>query len=79
MTVRSAIQEIALEHERYYGYRRVAAELRRRGMMVNHKRVARIMRTDNLLTKERNCTVKGKWRERYPQKSYPSCGADERL
>src|SRR5580704_17710268 len=50
MTVRSAIQEIALEHERYYGYRRVAAELRRRGMMVNHKRVARIMRTDNLLT-----------------------------
>ena len=50
MTVRSAVQEIALEHERYYGYRRVTAELRRRGMMVNHKRVARIMRTDNLLT-----------------------------
>jgi len=50
MTVRSAIQEIALEHERYYGYRRVTAELRRCGMMVNHKRVARIMRTDNLLT-----------------------------
>jgi transposase-like protein len=50
MTVRSTVQEIALEHERYYGYRRVAAELRRRGMMVNHKRVARIMRTDNLLT-----------------------------
>jgi transposase InsO family protein/transposase-like protein len=50
MTVRSAIQEIALEHERYYGYRRVTAELRRRGIMVNHKRVARIMRTDNLLT-----------------------------
>ena len=50
MTVRSAIQEIALEHGRYYGYRRVTAEARRRGMMVNHKRVARIMRTDNLLT-----------------------------
>jgi putative transposase len=49
MTVRSAIQEIALEHGRYYGYRRVTAEARRRGMMVNHKRVARIMRTDNLL------------------------------
>jgi len=42
MTVRSAVQEIALEHERYYGYRRITAELRRRGMMVNHKRVARI-------------------------------------
>jgi hypothetical protein len=35
MTVRSAVQEIALEHRRRYGYRRVTAELRRRGMMVN--------------------------------------------
>jgi len=50
MTLRSAIQEIALEHERHYGYRRITAELRRRGMMVNHKRVARMMRSDNLLT-----------------------------
>ena len=47
--VRSAIQAIALEHRRRYGYRRVAAELKRRGMQVNHKRVARIMREDNLL------------------------------
>ena len=39
----------ALEHRRRYGYRRVTAELRRRGMRVNHKRVARIMREDNLL------------------------------
>ena len=50
MTLRSAIQETALEHGCHYGYRRVTAELRRRGMMVNHKRVARIMRMDNLLT-----------------------------
>ena len=49
MEVRSAIQEVALEHRRRYGYRRVAAELRRRGMVVNHKRVARIMRQDGLL------------------------------
>ena len=49
MEVRSAIQQIAVEHRRRYGYRRVAAELRRRGMLVNHKRVARIMREDNLL------------------------------
>jgi transposase InsO family protein len=47
--VRSAIQQIALEHRRRYGYRRVTAELRRRGMLVNHKRVSRIMREDNLL------------------------------
>ena len=49
MEVRSAIQQIVVEHRRRYGYRRVAAELRRRGMLVNHKRVARIMREDNLL------------------------------
>jgi len=47
--VRSTIQQIALEHRRRYGYRRVAAELKRRGMLVNHKRVLRIMREDNLL------------------------------
>jgi transposase InsO family protein len=49
MTMRWAIQEIALEHRQRYGYRRVTAELRRRGMMVNHKRVSRMMRADNLL------------------------------
>src|SRR6266849_6050809 len=49
MAVRSAIQQIAVEHRRRYGYRRIAAELRRRGMLVNHKRVMRIMGEDNLL------------------------------
>jgi len=39
LRVRSAIQQIALEHRRRYGYRRITAELRRRGMQVNHKRV----------------------------------------
>jgi transposase InsO family protein len=43
------MQQIALEHRRRYGYRRVTGELRRRGMQVNHKRVARMMREDNLL------------------------------
>ena len=38
-----------VEHRRRYGYRRITAELRRRGMLVNHKRVARLMREDNLL------------------------------
>jgi putative transposase len=46
---RAAIQEVALAHRRRYGYRRVSAELRRRGFAVNHKRVARMMREDNLL------------------------------
>ena len=31
-----------------YGYRRVTHELRRRGIVVNHKRVARIMREQAL-------------------------------
>jgi transposase InsO family protein len=52
MEVRSAIQQIVVEHRRRYGYRRVTAELRRRGMAVNHKRVARLMRADNLLAVE---------------------------
>src|SRR6202034_1225395 len=47
--VRAAIQEIALGHQRRYGYRRIGTELRRRGLQVNHKRVARWMREDNLL------------------------------
>jgi putative transposase len=51
--VRSAIQQIALEHRRRYGYRRICAELRRRGMQVNHKRVLRMMRKDNLLALRR--------------------------
>ena len=49
MQVRAALQEIALEHRRRYGYRRMTAELRARGLVVNHKRVARLMRQDNLL------------------------------
>jgi len=49
MAVRIAIQEIVLAHHRRYGYRRVAVDLHRRGMVINHKRVLRIMREDNLL------------------------------
>jgi transposase InsO family protein len=49
MEVRSEIQRVALEHRGHYGYRRIAAELKRRGMLVNHKRVARMMREDSLL------------------------------
>jgi len=55
--VRAAVQQIALEHRRRYGYRRVTAELCRRGMAVNHKRVARIMQEDNLLALRRKAWV----------------------
>ncbi len=46
--VRDAIQRIALEMP-FYGYRRITAELKRRGHTVNHKAVLRLMREDNLL------------------------------
>ena len=47
--VRAAIQEVAVEHHRRYGYRRITAALRHRGMIVNRKRVLRMMQEDNLL------------------------------
>lgn len=46
--LRDEVQRIALEWP-CYGWRRVTAELRRRGWTVNHKPVRRIMREDNLL------------------------------
>jgi len=46
--LRDAIQKIALEN-RFYGYRRVTAALRLGEWEVNHKRVLRLMRADNLL------------------------------
>jgi len=48
MDLRDAIQRIALEWPSY-GRPRITAELRRRGWVVNPKRVYRLMREDNLL------------------------------
>lgn len=46
--LRDAMQRIALEFPSY-GWRRITAELKRRGWAVNHKRVYRLMGEDNLL------------------------------
>jgi len=46
--LRDRIQRIAIGNRRY-GYRRVTVELRRQGFVVNHKKVLRLMREDNLL------------------------------
>ena len=46
------IQRICLKH-RFYGYRRVTAVLRRQGMVVNAKKVQRLMREDNLLAQRK--------------------------
>jgi putative transposase len=50
--LRDLIQRICLKH-RFYGYRRVTAVLRRQGMVVNAKKVQRLMREDNLLAQRK--------------------------
>jgi transposase InsO family protein len=57
MELRSAIQEIFLEHKRRYGYRRITQELRRRGIVINRKRVQRLMQEDNLLALQKRAFV----------------------
>jgi putative transposase len=47
MELRDQMQKVALESPAY-GYRRITAELQKR-FEVNHKRVLRMMREDNLL------------------------------
>jgi putative transposase len=55
MALRDRIPRMALEMPAY-GYRRITHELRRHGILVNHKHVLRLMREDNLL-----CLRKRSW------------------
>ena len=48
MEIRDRMQKIALESPAY-GYRRITAALQQLGFDINHKRVLRMMREDNLL------------------------------
>jgi transposase InsO family protein len=48
----SRIQLLSLRY-RFYGYRRITAELRRAGIVVNAKRVQRLMREDSLIAMRR--------------------------
>jgi len=54
--LRDVLQRLAVGH-RHYGYRRLTALLRREGWAVNHKRILRLMRTDNLLCLRRRAFV----------------------
>jgi transposase InsO family protein len=46
--LRDLVQRLALAH-RFYGYRRITELVRREGWPANRKRIARLMREDNLL------------------------------
>jgi transposase InsO family protein len=56
MDLRDQMQKVALESPAY-GYRRITADLQRQGFEVNHKRVLRMMREDNLLCVRRRAFV----------------------
>jgi putative transposase len=77
MDLRDAIQRIALEMPSY-GRPRITAELRRRGWVVNAKRVHRIMREDNLLClRRRKFLVTTDSRHGFPV--YPNLAGDLQL
>jgi putative transposase len=71
LDVRDEIQRIALEFS-YYGRPRITAELRRRGWKVNHKRVHRIMREDNLLCLRRRKFVPAAKNSAHSRPAYPN-------
>src|SRR3981081_1501924 len=54
--LRDQMQKVALEWSAY-GYRRITFELQRHGFDVNHKRVLRMMRDDNLVCVRRRAFV----------------------
>jgi putative transposase len=56
MELRDEMQKVALKSPAY-GYRRITSELQRQGFDVNHKRVLRMMREDNLLCIRRRSFV----------------------
>jgi transposase InsO family protein len=75
--LRDMVQKIALGMPAY-GYRRVCAELKRRGQSVNHKRVLRIMREDNLLCLRRRSFVRTT-DSRHGFAVYPNLARDMKL
>ncbi|MGR9591390.1 IS3 family transposase [Bacillus thuringiensis] len=51
--IEEKIKDVCLRHKLRYGYRRVTATLRKMGLCVNHKKVLRIMRQNQILSKVR--------------------------
>ena len=68
--LRVRIEDILAEFPAY-GYRRVTHELRRRGLVVNHKRVARVMR-EHALTPRRVRAWLATTNSNHKQRVYPN-------
>lgn len=77
MKLRDAIQKLAVEMPAY-GYRRITMALRRAGWVVNHKRVLRLMRADNLLCLRRRAFVRTT-DSNHQLRVYPNLARDMRV
>ena len=69
--LRDQLQQLALAH-RHYGYRRLGVLLRREGWEVNHKRVLRLLRADNLLCLRRRAFVPPTSDSKHPWHVWPN-------
>ena len=69
--LRDVLQRLAVGH-RHYGYRRLTQLLHREGWAVNHKRVLRLMRTDNLLCLRRPAFVPATTDSRHDWRAVPN-------
>jgi transposase InsO family protein len=69
--LRDRLQRLALAH-RHYGYRRLGPLLRREGWQVNHKRVLRLLREDNLLCLRQKAFVPATTDSRHGWKVWPN-------
>ena len=54
MEIIEKIKKIHQSSRMTYGYRRIHAELRENMMDINHKKVARLMRENNIFSKRKN-------------------------
>jgi len=69
--LRDVLQRLAVA-QRHYGYRRLTELVRRDGWAVNHKRVLRLMRTDNLLCLRRRAFMPATTDSRHPWRVVPN-------
>ena len=72
--IRDRLEELALHFPRY-GYRRMTAQLQREGLLVNHKRVLRLMRESDLLCRTKRRFVRTTDSD-HPYRVYPNVYGD---